>query len=205
MASPISRSSFQTTEFPRATGGILLNPTDSPPLSAPGAGYGQRGRPAAITIVRSGSAQASPTDTTPHHDGGAGTGGEMSSSPRIRFAPLPDPHRPRSLSTGRNVGLRGSDGPNGEREYHVELQHMSDHAIDDDDDDDNEGSETSDGRRRSWVPSMGMGQMGSKMTMGMNMGSMGSWMGMGGSKKSKKEDEIGAPLRKSVSSGMTPT
>ncbi|BEI87131.1 hypothetical protein CcaverHIS002_0704770 [Cutaneotrichosporon cavernicola] len=97
-------------------------------------------------------------------------------SPRIRFAPLPDPTRPRSLSTGHNVGHKVSEGPNGEREYTLELRNMTmddeacnDNAVDEEsisDEDDHSDHEDYDweldNRRKSWAAAMSMGSMSSK-------------------------------------------
>jgi hypothetical protein len=90
------------------------------------------------------------------------------------------------------------------------MDNGNEHALDDSDDDGSDDMDGDDGegggydahgRRRSWV------------SMGMNMGSMGSWMGKSssskkGKKEKEKEDynsEIGAPLKKSISSSMIPT
>lgn len=193
-------------------GGILLNGDGPAPLAPPGqsgAGQGrERGRPAAIITSRSSATSRSPAaaigSTADSHAAAAAAdaasvGNNGSSSPRIRFAPLPDPAlmKPRSLSTGRNVGLTAAEGPNGEREYNVELHYGDhEHALDDGDDSDEYDYDPS-GRRRSWVPSMGSVHLGS-------MASVGSWMGgkkLLGKPKEGSGDDYGAPLKKSVSAG----
>lgn len=122
-------------------------------------------------------------------------------SPRIRFAPLPEP-RPRSLSTGRNIDWLPGEGPEGERIYSVGLQNM------DYDDtfyttDENDDSESDSDASIDW---------GKWMTLGMANG----W----GKKKSRKgrpssftsnhsdkddseahDGSWGQPLKKSVSTG----
>jgi len=129
-----------------------------------------------------------------------------SGQPRIRFAPLPDPRRPRSLSTGRNVELKATEGPDGETTRTIEIRGVVPTVEYDDDDiavDEAEGESDegwSDSRGRRWSKSM---------TMGMNVGSMNSVPGWRGTKKlfglkeDKKDKEEayleGAPLKKSVS------
>lgn len=130
-----------------------------------------------------------------------------SGQPRIRFAPLPDPRRPRSLSTGRNVELKPTEGPDGETTRTIEIRGVAPSVEYDDDDavlDDVDGEEGeegwSDSRGRRWSKSM---------TMGMTVGSMNSVPGWRGTKKllglkeDKKDKEEayleGAPLKKSVS------
>lgn len=171
--------------------------TDGPQAAAAPSGI-ERGRPAAINTSRTAPSR-SPTDGS---SGGLTTDGGVPTavSPRIRFAPLPDPHsKPRSLSTGRNLGLVAAEGPDGERQYSVELKDYDEHALDDEDDDSGEDSGDS-GRRRSW---MGMGSM-TKATKS-------SWKGtkklLGKPTKESSGDEMGgAPLKKSVSaSGLMGT
>lgn len=205
MASPVARSAFpsQPIDFPRSSGGILINSDGPAPLAPPGQGYGQRGRPTAITVSKPASP---PTEITPIvRNSSVDKGDEnlLGSSPRIRFAPLPEPPRPRSLSTGRNLAVVTGEDTDGNTNYHLELRNMEngdEHALDDDSGSD-EGHDEH-GRRRSWV-TMGLdvGGMGSKM----GMGGKGSWMGTKKLLGKPKEEDIGAPLKKSTSNGMTPT
>ncbi|CAD6581544.1 MAG: hypothetical protein TREMPRED_003022, partial [Tremellales sp. Tagirdzhanova-0007] len=73
------------------------------------------------------------------------------STPRIRFAPLPNAHRPRSLSTGRNVVWKASLEPNGQRTRAIAIRgndEGTDYKDEDvalDDEEDDEGAE-GDGR-----------------------------------------------------------
>ncbi|KAL1405091.1 hypothetical protein Q8F55_008714 [Vanrija albida] len=176
------------------TGGILINraedervlprrsPTDPPSpvrIVAPASGI-TRGRPKSVSLPPANTPGA-PADTP-----------GQSSSPRIRFAPLPDPAvHGRTLSTSRpdqdhvsevrNLGPGGAD---------------NDEAVDDDDDDDQDTDEDyswdqDNGRRRSWAVTMGMGswKSSSKKLLG----------GSTGSKSKTLSSSFGAPLTKSVS------
>ncbi|WWC60529.1 uncharacterized protein I303_103103 [Kwoniella dejecticola CBS 10117] len=137
---------------------------------------------------------------------------------KIRFAPLPDPRRPRSLSTGRNIAWTNQVGEDGEESRKMSIK---DHDVDDDsyavddeeydeseeprkgygaeDDDGDDGDENGKGARR-WSKSMGLGSSWKgtkKLLTGKNPMS---------STKDKDKDEImsygqGAPLKKSVSTG----
>ncbi|RXK42570.1 hypothetical protein M231_00124 [Tremella mesenterica] len=197
-------SRSQSDNYPRT--GILLNahevdsspPRRTSPPSSPL--YPASGQTNHIIIP---SGQLSP---------GTGTdriGGQSSApispgghTPKIRFAPLPDPKRPRSLSTGRNVAWVTSMAPNGDRtkaiairglehesspEYEEEVLDETD-AADDAEDEDGEA-----GRGRRWSKSV----------------VSGSWKGtkklllVGGSSSTSKDEGYasGAPLKKSVSTG----
>lgn len=78
---------------------------------------------------------------------------------RIRFAPLPDP-RPRSLSTGRNIGWTSSVDDDGNETRHMEVRNIpqsslsydTDEAISDGEDDDRRmrGRSWSRGMESSW-------------------------------------------------------
>lgn len=171
------------------TGGILINrvedervlprrsPTDPPSpirIAAPASGIA-RGRPKSVSLPPANT-------TTPENNG-------QSSSPRIRFAPLPDPAvHGRTLSTSRpdqdhvsevrNLGPGAAD---------------NDEAVDDDDEDTDEDYDwegDNNGRRRSWAVTMGMGSWKS---------SSKKLLGGGSSSKSKPASNFGAPLTKSVS------
>lgn len=169
-------SPFQPTiEAPRSS--ILLNPHERPVIqeSRKPAWQPTRGRPTAVRVVPP-PIQTTVIPPSPNRspNPATGTSDDGNKSPRIRFAPLPDPNRPRSLSTGHNVGHRVSEGPNGEREYTLELRNMTmddegldDNAVDEDsisdedDDDDRDYDWENDSRRRSWAVSMGsMSSMG---------------------------------------------
>ncbi|GMK60107.1 hypothetical protein CspeluHIS016_0903240 [Cutaneotrichosporon spelunceum] len=183
-------------DSPLSEGGpssILLNPYDRPVILEKetttsrsawtmgmnigmGMGHHHRGRapPPAVKLV------VPPPTITTHvvtpPSGQASPSADGDKSPRIRFAPLPDPNRPRSLSTGHNIGHKVSEGPNGEREYTLELRNMSmddeacnDNAVDEEavsgeeDDSDHEDYDWElDSRRKSWATAMSMGSMGSK-------------------------------------------
>ena len=127
-----------------------------------------------------------------------------SSKARIRFAPLPDPHRPRSLSTGRNVVWKASLAANGERTRAIAIRGNNETPLDYDDDNDialadqdgveQEGDVELTGKRdRKWSKTMSMS---------------GSWKGtkkLLGYSDTKEKDlggyNEGAPLKKSVSTG----
>lgn len=174
---------FAPTPFPASGTGIegprssiLLNSHERPVIQEKKSLLQpSRGRPPAVRVIPA----PIQTNVVPPSPNPGTTSADGDQSPRIRFAPLPDPHRPRSLSTGHNLGHRASEGPNGEREYTLELRNMtmdddaldenavddedvSDQDLDDDDDSDHEDYDWErDGRRRSWAVSMGsMGSMG---------------------------------------------
>lgn len=124
-------------------------------------------------------------------------------SPRIRFAPLPEP-RPRSLSTGRNVDFTPGEGPEGERIYSVGLQNMeyddTFYTTDENDESDDESDDDSDASI-DW---------GKWMTLGMYRDKKKSRKGRPSSFTSNHSDRDdhdshdgyqGQPLKKSVSTG----
>ncbi|KAK8865677.1 hypothetical protein IAR55_000822 [Kwoniella newhampshirensis] len=122
--------------------------------------------------------------------------------PKIRFAPLPDPRRPRSLSTGRNIAWTTTIGEDGEQSRRYEIKGMDDDFRTDEDEEDEEGEEGEDGgngghkRGRSWSKTMGSSWKGTKKLLsGKNPVK----------EKEKEEDSLygtnGAPLKKSVSTG----
>ncbi|OWZ69301.1 hypothetical protein AYX15_00151 [Cryptococcus neoformans] len=109
------------------------------------------------------------------HNSRPSTPGLAGGKPKIRFAPLPDPRRPRSLSTGRNIAYRSTLGPNGVETRTLELRGMDDGEgnddqviVDDDydneeDADEDEGEEERSGKRgRSWSKTMGSSWKGTK-------------------------------------------
>ncbi|WWC68419.1 uncharacterized protein I206_102346 [Kwoniella pini CBS 10737] len=142
---------------------------------------------------------------------------------KIRFAPLPDPRRPRSLSTGRNIAWTNQVGENGEETRKLSIK---DHNVDEGDSyavDDEEFDETEQARKiyggvedeegeeddeedenrkggRRWSKTMGLGSSWKgtkKLLTGKNPMS---------STKDKEKDDVlgygqGAPLKKSVSTG----
>lgn len=98
---------------------------------------------------------------------------------KIRFAPLPNPRRQRSMSTGRNIAVKATMEPDGTRTLQrsakrdkedegfyqdqgsgTSSRYLDEHAVDDeeDDDEDEDDDEGGDGRgkRSSWK-TMGMG------------------------------------------------
>jgi len=189
--SPANGSSFPSPplgvgSLPRG-GGILINKSDdvqlrlssptSPNIDLPSAG------PSPTTERRLSFSIPEQNVATP-------MGGNISSaSQRIRFAPLPDPIRPRSLSTGDPTW-------SGEQEHQTVLVKDVkgyDNALESEDDDDDDYHNK---RGRRWSKSMGMG---------VDWGS--SWkgtkkiltMGLIGDEESEYAD--GAPLKKSVSTG----
>lgn len=115
-------------------------------------------------------------------------------TPRIRFAPLPDPRRPRSMSTGRNVVWKATMEPNGELTRTIAIKANEPTEYADDDvalEDEDEGGEGDGKRGKNWGKTMS-----------------GSWKGtkklLGYSASREKEDagySEGAPLKKSVSTG----
>jgi hypothetical protein len=119
----------------------------------------------------------------------SGNGNTSSASQRIRFAPLPDPIRPRSLSTGDPTW-------SGEQEHQTVLVKDVkgyDNALESEDDDDEDYQK----RGRRWSKSMGMGSVdwgsgwkGTKKIL---------TMGLIGDEEEGYAD--GAPLKKSVSTG----
>ncbi|ORX35411.1 hypothetical protein BD324DRAFT_96762 [Kockovaella imperatae] len=122
-----------------------------------------------------------------------------SHSARIRFAPLPDPRRPRSLSTGRNIAWVAGEGPTGETTRTVELrgvkpdQGYNEEYVDDESEDDflrrrSEGeSDDEEKRGRRWSRTMGSWGKGTKKLFGL--------------KDAEDAYSDGAPLKKSVSTG----
>ncbi|WVQ97019.1 hypothetical protein IAU59_004129 [Kwoniella sp. CBS 9459] len=128
---------------------------------------------------------------------------------KIRFAPLPDPRRPRSLSTGRNIAWTAQVGEDGEerRALAIKDHNADEYAIEDEEDDeedDEDGIEGEDGpgghkRGRSWSKTMGSSWKGTKKLLsGKNPVSTKE-------KEKEKDDQsgygAGAPLKKSVSTG----
>lgn len=135
---------------------------------------------------------------------GSGSGSGSGVTPRIRFAPLPDPHRPRSASAGESATTQASLGsPSGHvhQTLVVRKGYDNDQAVYDDEDEYHTDGEV-DKRGRRWSKSMGMG------SMSMGMGSMATMVpGWKETKKlltGKSSDEAyeeGAPLKKSISTG----
>nr|XP_019050646.1 hypothetical protein I302_01084 [Kwoniella bestiolae CBS 10118]OCF29576.1 hypothetical protein I302_01084 [Kwoniella bestiolae CBS 10118] len=122
---------------------------------------------------------------------------------KIRFAPLPDPRRPRSLSTGRNIAWTNEVDENGDEKRQLSLK---DHAVDDyavQDESDEEPPEEEDGdeesKTRRWSKSMGLSsswKVSKKLLTGKNP--------IKDKEKDKEEMSTygqGAPLKKSVSTG----
>lgn len=185
--SPTTGSSFPSPplavgSLPRG-GGILINKSDDGQRLSP---------PTSPVIVEPPSplqekrlSLTIPDQPTPM--GGSVSG---SASQRIRFAPLPDPIRPRSLSTG------------GETTWTEDQEHQTvlvkdvkgyDNALESEDDDDDEDHK----RGRRWSKSMGMGSVdwgsgwkGTKKILTMGL--------IGDEEEGYSE---GAPLKKSVSTG----
>ncbi|WVF70651.1 hypothetical protein IAT40_005444 [Kwoniella sp. CBS 6097] len=134
---------------------------------------------------------------------------------KIRFAPLPDPRRPRSLSTGRNIAWTAQVGEDGEerRALAIKDHNADEYAIDDEEDDEEEGEEDGEGdgedgvgghkRGRSWSKTMGSSWKGTKKLLsGKNPVSSSKEK----EKEKEKEEDLsaygaGAPLKKSVSTG----
>lgn len=218
--SPTPATSFPSPphtagDLPRG-GGILLNksPDDaartrrisepgSPiviePPSAPSSPMYERSAPL-LSPLDVGSAQQVGMS-------GSGSGGSAGGiTPRIRFAPLPDPTRPRSSSTGTDptwtgpdTGFEGEGGGQGQHQTVVVTDVRGyDNALESEDDDDDD--EAREKRSRRWSKGMTMG-MGS-----VDWGS--SWkgtkkiltMGLIGDDEGDAYAD-GAPLKKSVSTG----
>ena len=197
-------------------GGILLNPrrlSDSPqsrPLSLPQVNTS--------TGLRRTSTESPRTPVTPIHEAAPSTASitlPIPSSPsltpspsdvhssagRIRFAPLPDPRRPRSLSTGRNVVWKPTEGPTGETTRSLEIRGVEPKVGFQDDGDDisdeeaigdgefgeGEDDEYGEKRGRRWSKTVGSWGKGTKKLFGVK----------------DREDGYseGAPLKKSVSTG----
>ncbi|OCF43218.1 hypothetical protein I317_02926 [Kwoniella heveanensis CBS 569] len=133
---------------------------------------------------------------------------------KIRFAPLPDPRRPRSLSTGRNIAWTAQVGEDGEERRALAIRdHDADaneYAIEDEEDDEDDGEEEGEGgadgagghkRGRSWSKTMGSSWKGTKKLLsGKNPVSSKE------KEKDKEKEDLsaygaGAPLKKSVSTG----
>ena len=156
-------------------GGILINARrESEPLSP---------RPNLIPLITTPVSPTTP-DSSPSI-----SPVEPATATRIRFAPLPDPRRPRSLSTGRNVVEKASEGADGTTLRTIEIRGVVPQVeYDEDKDNDVEYDDDEEGRGRRWSKTMTMG--------------MGSWKG---TKKllGMKEDAYteGSPLKKSVSTG----
>lgn len=124
-------------------------------------------------------------------------------SPRIRFAPLPDPRRrPRRASTGRNMIWKSTTGPDGQdqRQLFIDRGDAGDaedeSAVDDEEinDEDGEGEDADGSKRgRGWSASMTKGSwMGTKKLL---------TMGIGGLTAKEETYEGGGPLKKSLSTG----
>ncbi|ORY24673.1 hypothetical protein BCR39DRAFT_600416 [Naematelia encephala] len=198
---PTTSSSLGSLSAP--TGGILLNSikrgSEPPsPLSSTGG------------LPRRSSEPESPvTPTSPSFPSPPLVSPSASTTQRIRFAPLPDPRRPRSLSTGRNVVWKPTVQADGSISRSIEIR-GSPLAGDDEDDadqaladedagDDEDGSGGEDGvdghkRGRSWSKSMMSGSWkGTKKLLGVSSFA----------KDKEKEEPYGegAPLKKSVSTG----
>nr|ODN93249.1 hypothetical protein L203_00520 [Cryptococcus depauperatus CBS 7841] len=88
------------------------------------------------------------------------SGGEK---PKIRFAPLPDPRRQRSLSTGRNIAWTSRLDANGSETRQISLVGVEkeEEAVDDDTDDEDDG-ERDKGSSRRWSRTMGSSWKGTK-------------------------------------------
>jgi hypothetical protein len=138
---------------------------------------------------------------------GSGSHDSLNADPsptqRIRFAPLPDPRRPRSLSTGENVEINSTYDDDGNRtaEYARKdadvNQHYGDSAIDDEDEDEDESD------KKGWkAMSMGGWKGTKKLLKPLRSPSVTGVLGL-------ERDEggglsFGVPLKKSVStSGVT--
>lgn len=142
---------------------------------------------------------------TPIDNGHAGLEGSGNLSagggttPRIRFAPLPDSTRPRSASTGEDQEWTDNgDGQQHQTVVVTDVKGYDSNALESDDDDDDDERREKRGRRWSKSMSMGMGNVdwgsgwkGTKKIL--TMGLIGD-----------DEDEgysNGAPLKKSISTG----
>jgi hypothetical protein len=188
--SPSNGSSFPSPplgvgSLPRG-GGILINKSDdtqlrlssptSPNIDLPSGGA-------------SPIAERRLSFSIPEQNVATPMGGNVSSaSQRIRFAPLPNPIRPRSLSTGDPTW-------SGDQEHQTVLVKDVkgyDNALESEDDDDDDYHK----RGRRWSKSMGMGVdwgsgwKGTKKIL---------TMGLIGDEEPEYAD--GAPLKKSVSTG----
>ncbi|WWD05483.1 hypothetical protein V865_003560 [Kwoniella europaea PYCC6329] len=127
---------------------------------------------------------------------------------KIRFAPLPDPRRPRSLSTGRNIAWTNQVDENGDEKRQLSIK---DHttpdddecAVQDDSDEEEQGGEEDEGDGKSgrrWSKSMGLSsswKVSKKLLTGKNP--------IKDKEKDKEDSSMsypqGAPLKKSVSTG----
>ncbi|WWC88112.1 uncharacterized protein L201_003016 [Kwoniella dendrophila CBS 6074] len=215
-----SNPAFSTAEY-APKGGILINVhrASEPTLSidstlSPIGGTRRPSDPSGSPITEE-SPLPSPSTSTSHNQNLVNNKGL-----KIRFAPLPDPRRPRSLSTGRNIAWTNEVDENGleSRHYTIKDHNTDDYAVDDqvfdDDDDENEGEkdgegedDDEDGKRgsRRWSKSMGLGsswKASKKLLTGKNPMSSSSK----DKDKDKDKDDIlgygqGAPLKKSVSTG----
>ncbi|KAL7423701.1 hypothetical protein Q5752_001283 [Cryptotrichosporon argae] len=122
--------------------------------------------------------------------------------PKIRFAPLPDPRRPRSLSTGRNLGFRASLEPGGARQVAWELRGVdgtgygSEEAVDDGSSDEGGADEAGDGDDEGEG-----GRRGLRWVMGVPVPGWKGTRKLLGGKTKEAEYELGGPLKKSVSTG----
>ena len=188
--SPSAGSSFPSPplgvgSLPRG-GGILINKSDdvqlrlsspaSPVIDLPSVGLTPASERRLSIVV-------------PDQSASLLNGGLSSASQRIRFAPLPDPIRPRSLSTGDPAWSADQE----HQTVLVKDVKGYDNALESEDDDDDDYQK----RGRKWSKSMGMGSV--------DWGS--SWKGtkkiltMGLIADEEPEYADGAPLKKSVSTG----
>lgn len=198
--SPSAGNSFSPPHsagsLPRG-GGILLKSPEDAAAAARNRRISEPGSPIRIEPPSGPSSPLEEKLSSPLETGGSVTG--SGTTPRIRFAPLPDSTRPRSTSAGNESTWNPDAGGGGEDGHHQQTVVVNyDNAVESEDDDDDD--ETREKRGRRWSKSMSMG-MGS-----VDWGS--SWKG------TKKvltlgligdEDEEGysngAPLKKSVSTG----
>lgn len=189
--------------------------------------YGLQSRP--LSQSQSQGQTGYQTQLDPHsfsnEPGAISTSPRTSSSGKIRFAPLPDPRRQRSLSTGRNITTRASLSSDGTRiaeretKMHDEPVWVGDTSAvgggrgrgrytdqyGDDEDIEEEGNEDNDeesGWRKSTNWTMGMGSYTKKLLRPSKLTSTSTSHSSDQSSPSNSLSALGgAPLKKSVSTG----
>ncbi|OCF75229.1 hypothetical protein I204_04082 [Kwoniella mangroviensis CBS 8886] len=197
-------------------GGILINVhrASEPTLSIDSSlgSYDAHARrpsdPSSIISEKEETASSYSRSPIPSPISGIHTPNVNAKSLKIRFAPLPDPRRPRSLSTGRNIAWTNQVDENGDEKRQLSIKDHTtpdddEYAVQDDSDEEERGGEEDEGDGKSgrrWSKSMGLSsswKVSKKLLTGKNPIK---------DKEKDKEDGFmtypqGAPLKKSVSTG----
>lgn len=205
--SPTAGSSFPSPplavgSLPR-NGGILLNKSDD------GLGIRRPSEPTSPTFLfpdpsggpTSPAVEKGLSLVIPEHSPSlqSGPSKDGSASQRIRFAPLPDPTRPRSLSTGQDPHWTGGDEQGSHQTVVVTDVRGYDNALESEDEDEDDEERHKRGRRWSKSMSKGIGMGGVDWGSGWKGTKKILTMGLIGDEEEGYAN--GAPLKKSVSTG----